>query len=87
MLSSCRAFPCSGSSDDPMGGQSTEPKLFLSDKNVRGRINGGSEKSSDRGGDRRPHESGFFSDPFAENHKDTHSKTPEVTVTNRISVN
>ena len=88
MLSSCGASPCSGSSDDTMGGQSIEPRLFLSDKNVRGRINGGSEKSSDFGEDRRSHESGgFFSDPFAEDHNDTHSKTPAVTVTNRISVN
>jgi len=71
-----------------MGGQSIEPRLFLSDKNVRGRINRGSEKPSDCEGGRRSHESGgFFSDPFAADHKDTHSKTPAVTLTNRVFVN
>ena len=70
MSSSSCVFPSSGSSDDPMGGQSTEPRLFLSDKNVRGRINGGREKSSDREGGRRWHK---FSDPFSENHKKTYS--------------
>ena len=66
-----------------MGGQSTEPRPFLSDKNDPGRINEGSEKSSDCEGDK----SGHFSDPLADNHKDTHSGTPAVTVTNRASVN
>jgi hypothetical protein len=55
-----------------MGGQSTEPRLFLSDKNVPARINGENEKSSDCGGGRRWHKSGFFSDPFADDYKDTH---------------
>lgn len=70
MSSSCRAFPCSGSSDDPMGGQSTEPRLSLSDKNVRGMINGGSEKerSSDRRRGKRWHK---FSIPFVEGHKNS----------------
>ena len=66
-----------------MGGQSTEPRLFPSDKNDPGRINGGSEKFSDCEGDKSRH----FSDPFADNHKDTHSWTLAVTVTNRVSVN
>ena len=70
-----------------MGGQSTEPRLFLSDKNVRGRRNGGSEKSSNCGGGGKWHKSGYFSDPFGESHKDTHSEMPAAKVKNRVSVN
>jgi hypothetical protein len=60
--SSCRAFPSAGNSDDPMGGQSIELRLFLSDNNVRGRGNGECEKSSDSGEGRRRYKPGYFND-------------------------
>ena len=49
--SSRRAFSSPGNNDDAVGGQSTEPKLFPSDKNALGKAlgssNGASERSSD----------------------------------------
>ncbi len=48
-----------------MGGQSTEPRPFLSDKNPRGSTNGGSEKLSDSEGDRRRDKSRLFNDELA----------------------
>ncbi len=52
-----------------MGGQSTEPMLFLSDKNVPGTTNGGGEKGSDakQGGTQfAKHRSNRFNDPLSE---------------------
>jgi hypothetical protein len=56
-----------------MGGQSIEPRPFLSDKNARGRKNEGNEKSSDDREGRDGYKSGFFNDPFAEKHSQRHS--------------
>jgi hypothetical protein len=49
LSSSFQTFLSPGSSDDPMGGQSIEPKFPPSDRNDRGRINGGRENVSDSG--------------------------------------
>jgi hypothetical protein len=70
LSSSFRTFPNSGSSDDPMGGQSIEPKLLPSSRNDRGtggRRNGGRENVSDSSEGSRRYRSECFNNPVAEN--------------------